>query len=228
MTTNAIGATQQTPAAAAGSATANVNAALGNSMSQADFMKLMTAQLQAQDPTNPMDNSQFVTQLAQFSQLASMQDLNTSVNSLASQVGTSMQSSQVLGSVGLVGRQVLVPSSTLSYAGSAINGSVGLSDATANAQVVITNGAGKVVRTLDLGPQQAGLASFSWDGMDANGTPLPPGQYGVSAADPKGSALTTYVSGTVTGVGYGGTSVGTYVQVNGVGGVPLTSIAQIN
>ncbi|TAL71618.1 MAG: hypothetical protein EPN56_02890 [Rhodanobacter sp.] len=221
MTTNAIGA-------APASAASGVNAALGNSMSQADFLKLLTTQLQTQDPTKPMDNTQFVSQLAQFSQLAATQDLNTSVNSLSSQVASSMQSSQVLGSVGLVGRHVLVPSSTLSYAGSAIAGSVGVSDATANAQVVITNGAGKVVRTLDLGPQQAGLARFSWDGMDANGNPLPPGQYGIAAADPKGNALTTYVSGTVTGVGYGGAKVGTYVQVNGVGGVPLTSIAQIN
>lgn len=229
MTTNAIGtAPAPAPAPAPASASASVSAALGNSMSQADFLTLLTTQLQAQDPTKPMDNTQFVSQLAQFSQLASTQDLNTSVNNLSSQLTSSLQSSQVLASVNMVGRNVLVPTTALSYAGSTMSGAVGIGSAVANAQVAITNGAGQVVRTIDLGPQQAGLADFSWDGMDANGNPLPPGQYGVSAVDPQGNALTTYVSGNVTGVGYGGTSVGTYVQVNGVGGVPLTSIAQIN
>ena len=79
---------------AAGTAGA-ATAALGNSMNQADFLKLLTTQMQSQDPTNPMDNSQFVSQLAQFSQLASMQDLNTSVNNLSGQITSSLQSSQL-------------------------------------------------------------------------------------------------------------------------------------
>jgi flagellar basal-body rod modification protein FlgD len=203
-------------------------AALGNTMNQADFLKLLTTQLQTQDPTNPLDNSQFVSQLAQFSQLASTQDLNTSLNNLSSQITSSLQTSQVLGSAGLVGRHVLVPSASLSYAGSALGGAVGVTGATANVQVVIKNGAGKVVRTLDLGTQVAGLARFSWDGMDDSGKPVPPGDYGVTAADVGGDALSTYVDGTVSGVGYGGSDVGTYVQVSGVGGVPLSAIAQIN
>ncbi|MBA2079178.1 flagellar hook capping FlgD N-terminal domain-containing protein [Rhodanobacter sp. PCA2] len=212
----------------AGNASNAAGAALGSTMNQADFLKLLTTQLQAQDPTNPMDNSQFVSQLAQFSQLASMQDLNTSVNNLSGQITSSLQSSQVLGSVGLVGRHVLVPSANLSYAGSAMNGAVGVTGATANVQVVIKDGTGHVVRTLDLGTQSAGLARFDWDGMDDDGKPLPPGEYGVTAADVGGSALSTYVDGTVSGVGYGGSDVGTYVQVSGVGGVPLSAIAQIN
>jgi flagellar basal-body rod modification protein FlgD len=84
------------------------------------------------------------------------------------------------------------------------------------------------VRTLDLGTQAAGLARFNWDGMDDSGAPVPPGDYSVTAADVGGNALSTYVDGTVSGVGYGGSSVGTYVQVSGVGGVPLSAIAQIN
>ncbi|MDE2088178.1 MAG: hypothetical protein KGI63_13190, partial [Xanthomonadaceae bacterium] len=103
--------------AAAGSASSATGNVLGNSMSQADFLKLLSAQLQAQDPTHPMDNTQFVAQLAQFSQLASTQDLNTAVNNLSSQVSSGMQTSQVLGSVGLVGRNVLVPSASIGYAG---------------------------------------------------------------------------------------------------------------
>ena len=197
-------------------------------LGQQDFLKLLTTQLQAQDPTNPMDNSQFVSQLAQFSQLASMQDLNTSVNNLSGQITSSLQTSQVLGSVGLVGRHVLVPSASLSYAGSAVSGAVGVTNTAADVQLVVKDGSGKVVRTLDLGAQQSGLASFSWDGTDDSGNPVPAGDYSITAADQGGAALSTYADGTVSGVGYGGSDVGTYVQVSGVGGVPLSAIAQIN
>jgi flagellar basal-body rod modification protein FlgD len=214
--------------AAAGSATSATGNVLGNSMSQADFLKLLSAQLQAQDPTKPMDNTQFVSQLAQFSQLASTQDLDSTVNNLSSQVAGAMQTSQVLGSVGLVGRNVLVPSASLGYAGNAISGAVGVTGASSDVELTITDASVKQVRTIDLGAQQAGLGSFSWDGKDDNGNPLPVGTYGITAADQGGNALSTYVAGTVSGVGYGGSSVGTYVQVNGVGGVPLGSIAQIN
>lgn len=209
----------------ASGATGNV---LGNSMSQADFLQLLTAQLQAQDPTNPMDNTQFVSQLAQFSQLASTQDLDSTVNSLSGQVSSAMQTSQVLGSVGLVGRSVLVPSDSLSYAGSTMSGAVGVTSASSDVQLVVTDSSGKKVRTIDLGAQPAGLANYSWDGKDDSGNTVPTGTYSIAAADQGGNALSTYVGGTVSGVGYGGTSVGTYVQVNGVGGVPLGSIAQIN
>jgi flagellar basal-body rod modification protein FlgD len=211
-----------------GSTASATSAALGSTMDQADFLKLLTTQLQAQDPTNPMDNSQFVSQLAQFSQLASMQDLNTSVNNLSGQITSSLQTSQVLGSVGLVGRHVLVPSASLSYAGSTVSGAVGVTDTASDVQLVIKDGSGKVVRTLDLGAQQSGLANFSWDGTDDGGNPLPVGDYSITAADQGGNALSTYADGTVSGVGYGGSDVGTYVQVSGVGGVPLSAIAQIN
>lgn len=212
----------------ASSGTSSLGNTLGNSMSQADFLQLLTAQLQAQDPTNPMDNTQFVSQLAQFSQLAATQNLDSTVNSLSSQVGSAMQTSQVLGSTSLVGRNVLVPSENLNYAGSAVGGAVGVTNASSDVQVVIKDSSGKEVRTIDLGAQQAGLANFSWDGKDDSGNTLPVGSYSITAADQGGKALSTYASGSVSGVGYGGSSVGTYVQVNGVGGVPLSSIAQIN
>ena len=228
MTTSVNNNVANTATGTTASTASAASSALGNTMDQADFLKLLTTQLQAQDPTNPMDNSQFVSQLAQFSQLASMQDLNTSVNNLSGQITSSLQTSQVLGSVGLVGRHVLVPSASLSYAGSAVSGAVGVTNTAADVQLVVKDGSGKVVRTLDLGAQQSGLASFSWDGTDDSGNPVPAGDYSITAADQGGAALSTYADGTVSGVGYGGSDVGTYVQVSGVGGVPLSAIAQIN
>ncbi len=209
----------------AASASSVLGSAKSASLSQADFLKLMTAQLQAQDPTHPVDNTQFVSQMAQFSQLSNSQDLLTAVNGLTSSLNTSMQTSQVLGSASLVNRQVMVPSSTVSYSGSTVTGAANVStggDVTVN----ITDGAGNVVRTLDLGNQNSGLAQFNWDGKDNSGHAAAAGTYNITASS-NGSALDTYAAGTVTGVGYGGDSVGTYLQVSGIGGVPLAQVAQI-
>ncbi|MFA6230053.1 MAG: flagellar hook capping FlgD N-terminal domain-containing protein [Rhodanobacter sp.] len=209
----------------AASASSVLGTATSASLSQADFLKLMTAQLQAQDPTKPVDNTQFVSQMAQFSQLSSSQDLLTAVSGLTSSLNTSMQTSQVLGSASLVNRQVMVPSSTVSYSGSTVTGAANVSTA-GDVTVNITDGAGNVVRTLDLGNQKSGLAQFSWDGKDNSGNAAAAGTYNVAASS-NGSSLDTYAAGTVTAVGYGGSSVGTYLQVSGIGGVPLAQVAQI-
>jgi flagellar basal-body rod modification protein FlgD len=206
-----------TPATSAQSAT----------MTQSQFLQLMVAQLQAQDPTNPVDNSQFVSQMAQFSTLSATQDLSSTVTALSSQISDSMSTSQVLSSANLVGRQVLVPSTTATDDGTnPVNGAVNVVTP-GDVTVKITDPAtGDVIRTLDLGNQPAGLAKFTWDGKDGSGNAVASGNYTLAATTGTDS-LTTYVSGAVTGVGYGGTDVGTYLEVAGVGGVALTQVAQI-
>jgi flagellar basal-body rod modification protein FlgD len=195
-------------------------------MSQSDFLKLMVAQLQAQDPTNPVDNQEFASQMAQFSTLSATQDLNTTVSSLASQLTTASQTNQVLSSANLVGRNVMVPATTTAYDGStATKGAVNV--ATAGAVVIkITDASGNAVRTINLGTQSEGLSQFTWDGKDDSGKAVAAGTYTLAATD-AGTSANTFISGTVTGVGYGGSSVGTYLQVTGVGGVPLAQVAQI-
>jgi flagellar basal-body rod modification protein FlgD len=197
-------------------------------LTQADFLQLMTAQLQAQDPTNPMDNSQFASQLAQFSQLSATQDLDSTVQTLSSTVTSGMQTSQVLSSANLVGRQVMAPASTVAYDGGSVGGGVNVTTA-GDVQVSVTDTSGNVVNVLDLGTQQPGLIPFTWNGKDSNGNAVPNATYNLSANNAGStSALSTYLAGDVTGVGYGGTSVGTYLQVAGIGGVPLSQVAQIN
>ena len=212
------------------SSSSNVNSALSSTMTQADFLKLMTAQLQAQDPTNPVDNSQFVSQMAQFSQLSATQQLDTDLQTMSSNVTSNMQTSQVLSSANLVNRNVLVPASSVAYDGTdAIKGAINVTSAS-SPTVQVLDGSGNVLRTISLGAQSAGLAQFSWDGKDDNGNAVAAGTYTLqasSAAGSAGTALDTYVSGAVTGVGYGGSTLGTYLQVSGVGGVPLSQVAQI-
>ncbi|QNK03704.1 hypothetical protein H8F01_05515 [Dyella telluris] len=218
--------TTNTGSSSSSSSSTSVNSALSSTMTQADFLKLMTAQLQAQDPTNPVDNSQFVSQMAQFSQLSSTQQLDTDLQTLSSNVSSAMQTSQVLSSSNLVGREVMVPSSSATYDGSdAVKGAVNVT-ATGSVTVQVLDSSGNVVRNIDMGTQSAGLQQFSWDGTDDNGNAVASGTYTLKAATGSAS-LDTYVAGSVTGVGYGGSTLGTYLQVAGVGGVSLSQVAQI-
>jgi flagellar basal-body rod modification protein FlgD len=200
----------------------------GSTMTQSDFLQLLTTQLQDQDPTQPMDNSQMAAELAQFATLSTDQDIDTNLQNLSSNISSGMQTSQVLNASNLVGKQVLVPSSTLDYSGSATNGAVNVTTA-GDVVVTIQDSNGNTVNTIDLGNQQVGLAQFSWNGTDSNGNAVANGTYSISAnSGGSSTAMTTYAAGSVTGVGYGGSSTGTYVQVAGIGGVPLSQVAQIN
>ena len=200
----------------------------GSVMTQSDFLQLLTTQLTAQDPTQPMDNSQMAAEMAQFAQLGTLQNIQSSLTGLSGNISANAQSAQVLSSASLVGRQVLVPSNALTYSGSSVNGGVNVSTA-GDVVVTIKDANGNVVNTIDLGAQPAGLSQFSWNGKDSSGNAVADGTYSVSANNGGTSAaLTTYVAGSVTGVGYGGSSTGTYLQVAGIGGVPLSQVAQIN
>jgi flagellar basal-body rod modification protein FlgD len=200
----------------------------GATMTQSDFLQLLTTQLQDQDPTQPMDNSQMAAELAQFATLSTDQNIDSTLNTMSSNMTSNAQTSQVLNASNLVGKQVLVPSSTLEYSGSAATGAVNVTTA-GDTVVNITDSNGNLVNSIDLGTQPVGLAQFSWNGTDSNGNAVANGTYTISAnSGGSSTALTTYASGAVTGVGYGGSSTGTYVQVAGVGGVPLSQVAQIN
>lgn len=219
-------ATNSTSSSNSSSSSSSVSSALSSTMTQADFLQLMTAQLQAQDPTNPVDNSQFVSQMAQFSTLSATQQLDTDLNTFSSNVTAGMQTSQVLSSSNLLDRSVLVPSSTASFDGSdAVTGAVNVPTA-GSVSVQVLDASGNVVRTMPMGSQAAGLQQFSWDGKDDSGNTVSAGTYTLAATSGS-TSLSTYVAGTVTGVGFGGSTVGTYLQVSGVGGVSLSQVAQI-
>ncbi len=124
------------------------------------FLTLLVAQMQNQDPLNPMDNAQVTSQIAQINTVTGLDKLNTAVSGLSTQ----FVQMQALQGASLVNRNVVVEGNRL-VAGSASNtlaGSLELAGAAERVQVQILDGAGTVLDTLQLGPQTAGRHSFEW------------------------------------------------------------------
>jgi len=156
---------------------------------QNQFLTLLVTQLQAQDPLNPMDNSQMTSQMAQISTVSGLEKLNTTMTSVLQ----SQSANQAMMATSLVGRQVMVAGNGLSLGSSGnVQGGVVLNSAAATMQITVADSTGKVVDTLQVSPAQAGLNNFSWDGTDANGNRLPSGNYTFStkAVDNAGASVT--------------------------------------
>src|SRR5690606_221462 len=149
-----------------------------NELGKDAFMELMIAQMKNQSPLDPQDNGQFISQLAQFSSLEGIQELNGTVNSVAG----NFRSTQALQASAMVGRSVYVPDDSAKLAANGdISGFVDLPESTGNLKISIMNATGELVRQLDLGAQPSGEVKFSWDGKNAQEQAMPAGQYVIKA-----------------------------------------------
>jgi len=133
---------------------------------QAGFLRLMTTQLQYQDPFSPMDNNQMVQQMATFTSLENQ----NSGNKLLQGISDSLTGTRLSDAASWIGKSMLVksdiatPDRTGAYAGE-----ITLSQDAQGVSVDLVDGDGKTVKTLDLGARKAGAASFYWDGMNDAG-----------------------------------------------------------
>ncbi len=198
----------------------------GNTLSdvQSTFLKLLTTQLQNQDPTNPMDNAQMTTQLAEMSTAQGISNLNSTLNSLLS----SYQSTQTMQAASLIGHRVLAAGNTLALSNSQAVGAVDLVSAADSVKVQILDANGQVARTLDLGAQAAGLVGFSWDGKNDQGQAMVDGSYSTSVAAFSGGspvAVTPLSLASVSSVSLTGGTV--TVNASGLGQLNLSQIQQI-
>lgn len=183
------------------------------------FLELMIAQLDNQDPLEPAKNEDFIAQLAQFSSVEGIQNLNDSVNGMVS----AMQSSLSLQAASLVGRSVLAPTETGLYEEQTLGGSLNLTQSAGSVGIDIQSADGVLLRQLDLGPQAAGIVRFAWDGQNEAGTAMPAGMYRISAfADIAGErqALTANLPNRVAGVTLGDRGV----LANLVGGSEVSTL----
>lgn len=196
-------------------------------LGQAEFLALMTAQLQYQDPLKPMENGDFLGQMAQFGTVSGINDLNATFNTLSS----SFQSNQALQASTLVGRRVMVPSQTgILNEGANLMGSVELAQTASNLVIAIKNSAGQLVNRQELGLQQAGMIDFEWNGLDADGNRLPGGEYQIAAEVYRGTEVSSGSMFTVVDVesvtlGVGGQDL--TLSVSGLGDIDMGQVRKI-
>jgi flagellar basal-body rod modification protein FlgD len=135
-------------------------------MDQSDFLRLMTTQLSTQDPFNPVDNTQMVAQMAQFSQLAGISEMNKNLASMAQAFapGRLTDAASWIGRSMLTQSDVATPLQDGSYAGQ-----ITLPGDADQVTLSFVDQSGKLVHSESLGAQKAGDLNFAWDGKDADG-----------------------------------------------------------
>lgn len=161
------------------------------------FLKLLVAQLKHQDPLKPQDNAEFVAELAQFSSLEQSMGVNDRLDAMMLQ-NQGLQNSNV---VNMVGSIATVKGSMITTDGSGIGAQLAFKlDRSSDQTVVqISDSAGRVVRTLDLGGRSSGTNRIQWDGRSDTGVVQPAGTYSVSVRASDANGGTIIVSQETTG-----------------------------
>ena len=134
--------------------------ASSDTLGQSDFLKLMTTQLQNQDPFAPMDNGDFIAQMAQFSTVTGIGEVNSSLGKLVDK----FDQGRIATAANLLGHSVLVPGSvSRPDENGELHGVLDLPQATSMAKIIISDAdSGEELNVMDLGPQAAGMVGFSW------------------------------------------------------------------
>ena len=198
-----------------------------DSLGQEDFLTLMITQFRNQDPFEPLDNGDFLAQLAQFSTVNGITSLNSSFSGLAG----SMQDNQALQAAGLVGRSVLAVTDIgyLKDDGS-LRGGVELGSSATNVQIDITDSTGQLVQRLDLGQQPSGMARFEWNGNSSTGERVDSGEYQVTARVIRGEnteSAATVIESEIQSVTLGNFGGGTTLNLTGGQNMSLGQVYQI-
>lgn len=195
-------------------------------MDQSDFLKLMTAQLKNQDPFSPVDNTQMVAQMAQFSSLAGISEMNTTLKAMAEKLGAATTAD----AVSYIGKTVLTPGGVAyGRASGGLSGEVELDKDATGVIVTIANANGETLKTLDLGAHRAGTLEYDWDGKDAAGQDAGTGPFNVSVMARSGStsvAARTLVWVPVAAVAVPSTGPA-QLTLPGLGQVPVTAVRKV-
>ncbi|MFW0883609.1 flagellar hook assembly protein FlgD [Candidatus Acidulodesulfobacterium sp. H_13] len=181
----------------------NLNNSAGSNklVSENTFMNLMVKELQNQNPLEPMSNTNFISELAQFNSMNQLTSMNSTLKSLVSS-----QNQAALGStVSLIGKTVQAKGNSFGFtSGVGMPLKYSLPQNTNSVSLDIYNGSGNLVYNTKLGPRNLGPQSFNWNGLENNGSSAPSGDYSfsVNATDAAGNPLTVtaYSNATVTGL----------------------------
>lgn len=182
--------------------TAEANAPQHKSqMDKDDFLKLLVAQLNHQDPLNPMEDTEMTGQLAEYSSLEQLTNMNTTLDTMLKQTAADQMST----AVSFIGKSVSAKGYTLTKGDGQVSTiSYNLGEAVSQLKVNIYDTNGDIVRTDLLGSKEPGVFEYAWDGRDDKGNLVPDGTYSVGMlgedVDGQQVMVQTEVSGVVTGV----------------------------
>ncbi len=199
--------------------------AANQTLGQGDFLKLMTAQMNNQDPFDPVDNTQMVAQMAQFSSLAGITEMSSTLKAIADKLGATSATD----AMAYIGRTVLTEGD-VAYGRTAggIAGAVELDAAATDVTVTISDASGRILHSQSLGAQPAGTATYDWDGKDLTGADAGSGPFTVAvAAQSAGRAVgaTGLVWAPVDSVSTaGGAPV---LTLPGIGSVPVSAVRKV-
>ncbi|MGE0484859.1 MAG: flagellar hook assembly protein FlgD [Gammaproteobacteria bacterium] len=196
-------------------------------LGQQQFFELMVTQLKNQDPMKPMESGDFLGQIAQFSTVNGIGELQQSFATLAS----SLQSNQALQASTMVGREVVFPSDRFSLrSGEPAGLSATLAEEASAVRVTITDPGGQVVRQEMLGQQPAGRVNYTWDGLTNGGTPAIAGHYAVrfdAIVNGAEQALESAVRARVDSVSLSRAGLAPTLNVDGYGTVAMGDVLEI-
>jgi flagellar basal-body rod modification protein FlgD len=189
------------------------------SMGKEDFLKMLIAQLKNQNPLDPMDGTEYCAQLAEFSQLEQLQNLNTSMTDSINANYTLTQSINNTMMANLIGKEVKIDGEDIVVDGQeSISLGYNLASEAQSAEIKIYNSSGTLVKTLTSISTTEGDNKLSWDLTDNSGKAVSSGDYTfkVEATNNSGDTMTVDVfkNGTIDGVRFGDS--GTTVVVDGV------------
>jgi len=195
----------------------NVTKSLQNELGKEEFLKLLVTQLRYQDPLSPMDNEAFIAQLAQFSSLEQMQNMN---ENLKTNIDTDLFMAQSISNsmvTALIDKEVKIQTNNFELSeGENVSFGYRLDQTSANTKINIYDSNGSLVYFEELGPENMGDHQFEWDGRNIQNNIVAPGAYrievlSVDDSEQEKSAL-TFISGAVEAVKYG--SNGSSILVN--------------
>gem|GEM_PF-163269 len=198
-------------------------------LTQEDFFSLLSQQLSMQDPFKPVDNDKMISQMASFSTVDGIKNLNDEIINLNSV----MTSSQALQASGLVGQKVLIPSDTghISAEDPSINGIISTPEAIDTITVRIEDDKGQLVKSYTIDGSAGGNVDVSWDGLGTNGEPVASGNYSIKASgrvDGTSEELPVSTYAHVTSVSLGTASTGAILNLRGVGGIKIGDVLAVS
>jgi len=210
--------------AAAAAATASKSK---QTIDQSGFLKLLTTQLKTQDPTEPTDNTQMVQQMATFSQVAGITEMNQSLKAMMGDVSASRFGD----ASGWIGRAALLDGNVASQASNgAYAGQIALPADAKDVRITLVNSSGQTVYSHDFGAQNQGDVSWAWDGKDASGNLTKDGalQAIVSAVGTNGKSLNPAVASWTEIQSVKSPATGSTQLITGLGTVSPSDVLQLS